>query len=227
MIFKGTWLDGTGHPFDPASKQLQAWTGGGAACIRRRGLRRTQAHDRFVAAARYMADRWLNELSQAARDSWDVEAATGPARRGTLSRSPSNGYIMLNAYDFVQLYADPPSTVAIAGGDAYDITTTSIDTVTVGAQTVTFTATCETGWADYWHARLATYQVHPRAVLRSNPWRATRLIDLATNMDFAADTYTPTVPLAWPVQAGDTVRLYWRSRFGHWWKYHDDDSIVA
>ena len=226
-IFAGTWVDDTGHPWDPDAKVLQTWTGGGAVCVRRRRLVNHPSKVPFIAAARYAADRWHNALAGADRDLWDADGPNGVPRRGTLDRTAVNGFVMFNAFDFVQLYADPPSDVDAPGSPAVDFLTTSIDAVTLGAQTVTFTATLQFEIPLCTLARLATFQINPAAVLRANPWKATRLIDLADAVDLDPASYTPTVPLAWPVASGDIVRLYWRGRVASWWTYHADDQMVA
>lgn len=226
-IFAGTWVDDHGHPWDPSAKVLQTWTGGGAVCVRRTALVNHPAHAPFIAASRYMADRWHNELAPAHRDLWDTDGITGPARRGSLDRTPTNGYIALNAFDFIQLYADPPSYVLPPTTYAENFTTAAVTALDVPNQTVTFSVDMDALLPFRDNTRLATYQIHPARVLHANPWKHTRLVDFATPPIVPEPPYVATVPLRWPVASGDTVRLYWRGRVGSWWKYHADDQLVA
>ena len=226
-IFAGTWVDDNAHPWDPDAKVLQTWPGGGSVSVTRRALVNHPARAPFIAATRYIADRWHNVLTQPNRDSWDTDAIDGPSRRGSLDRTPCNGYIALNAFDFIQLYADPPSYVLPALTYAENFTTAAVTAVDVPNQTVTFSVDMHPllPFRDY--TRLATYQIHPERILHANPWKHTRLIDFTAPPIVPDPPYVATVPLAWPVAPGDTIRLYWRGRVGSWWKYHADDTFAA
>lgn len=226
-IFAGNWHDASGVPFDPDANVLQTWTGGGMAAGRRRAVRPHSAHAPFVQAVRASAERWHNDLTTQDRTDWTVQGLTGAGRRGDLARDPVNGFIMLNAYDLIQLYALPPSTVTYPAAIARTWSTATADSVDVPNQTVTFTVDSDDPIHLYAHARLATFQIHPAAVRHANPWRATRLIDLAVAADFDPLPYVATVDLRWPVASGDLVRLYWRGRVGSFWKFQHDDALTA
>ena len=227
MIFAGTFTDPDGKPWDLQTKVLQTWPGGGMGSVRRHGINPHPGHAPFVAAVRYSLDRWRNALDEWDRDGWETIAEQGPSRRGNLARTPTHGWITFNAYDFVQLYADPPSEVLGPSETSRTILSTAIDSVDLVNQTVTFTATADVGIAAWLYTRLATFQIEPRAVRYRNPWRATRLIDLAVAGDLDPGPYNPTVPLRWPVSAGENLRLYWRGRVASWWKYEADDTFVT
>ena len=223
-IFTGNWLDDDGVPFDPSAKVNEHYATSGSACLNRTGQVPRRHHQRFASTIRYAAHRWHNDLDAAHRALWADKAAAGPSRRGTLDRTPTNGWTMFNAFDFLQLWHDPPSAVTGPYPGGPDILSSVIDSVDLEAGTVTFTATAEPGLADVPIARLATFQVDPAAALAVNPWRATRLIDLALPAALDPGPYTNTVPLAWPITAGQAVRIYWRGRVANWWTYHAEDT---
>lgn len=226
-IFAGAFTDDDGNPWDPNAKVLQTWPGGGSFAVRRRRICPHPAHGPFIAAARYMADRWRNELTQQNRDDWTAEGATGAGRRGDLQVHPLNGYIMLNAFDLVQLYADPPSWVMPPATYAENFLTAAVTSIDLPNQTVTFTVTMDALLPFRDETRLVTYQINPRACRHANPWRATRLIDIVAPPGIPPPPYVATVPLRWPVAAGDLFRLYWRGRVGHLWKFEADDTVTA
>jgi len=101
-----------------------------------------------------------------------------------------------------------------------------ITDVNLGDQTVTLEVNADVQIPNWLHARFATFQVDPAHVRDSVPWRHTRLIDLARAEDFDPLPYVATVPLAWPVAAGQLLRLYFRGRVASWWKYHAEHSVT-
>jgi len=225
-IFTGNWLDDDGVPFDPSAKVNEHYATSGSACLNRTGQVPRRGRARFAAAIRYSAHRWHHDLPPWAQEAWALEGEAGPSRRGTLDRTPTNGFVMFNAFDFLQLWAEPPSIVVGPSSTPRTFLSSVITDVNLGDQTVTLEVNADVQIPNWLHARFATFQVDPAHVRDSVPWRHTRLIDLAQAEDFDPLPYVATVPLAWPVAAGELLRLYFRGRVASWWKYHAEHSVT-
>lgn len=226
-IFSGNWLDPEGVPFDVQAKVPDTWVGGGSAAVRRHGTRPHPSHAPFARAAQLAARRWHQLIPSGDQDAWTTQGLVGASERSTLDRTPVPGYIMYNAFDFVQLYHAPPSYVVETAAVSENFLTAVINEADFLTQTVTFTVTADALLHIRPNARLATYQVNPRKAHGANPWRATRLIDFAYPAAFDPPTYQTTVPLMWQAAPGDTVRLYFRGRVLSWWKFEADDTIIV
>lgn len=226
-IFAGNWKDALGKPFDPGAKVPDTWADGGSAATRRLATRPNQARAQFIATARAAAHRWLNTIPSPDQDAWETQGQTGASERGTLDRTPVNGFVQYASFDFVQLYHQPPSVVlapTAAGENFLSAVITDADFLT---QTVTFIVDADPDLHLFAWARLATYQINPKKIHGANPWRHTRLIDLAPPAAFDPPPYQTTVPLLWHVKPGDTVLLYWRGRLANWWKFEAHDHRIV
>lgn len=218
-IFAGNWLDGAGDPFDPDAKALQTWTGGGMAAARRHGIRPHAAHAPFVRVARAAADRWHNILSGADQTEWDVIADTGPTRRGDVGRTPCNAWITFAALTWIDLHATDSTDRTGSETHYNDYLSATLDAVTLGAQTLTYTVNYNAESGEDLHAAIAAYQINPRYARAANPQRQTRLVDLHPLPQAPPFTQQRTVDLRWPAAAGDLVRLYIRGRVSNYYQF--------
>jgi len=225
MIYAGTWKDQEGVPFDNNAKVLQLTPGGGIACTRRRALVAHPCKTPFTSAARNLRDRWWHTLEQWMRDYWWNDGLVGSSKRGSLDRTPTQGFIHFQAAAFAKQWLDPPTDLDyIQGWPDQTWTSASIDSISIPNQTVTFT--CQ--YTDKMHLCLdnnfVTYQIRPSKIHASNPWRATRMIDLARMTSADPTEYSTTVPLAWKARTGDLIRLYFRGRSLHHYSYQHTDT---
>lgn len=218
-IFAGSWLDGAGDPHDPTAKLLQTWTGGGMVALRRHGIRTHPAHAPFVRVARYITDRWHFTLSPADQADWDTIGATGPSRRGSTSRTPSQSFITYAALTWVDVHLHGSTDRTGSETHYSDFTAATLDAVTVGAQTLTYTVDYNAEAAEDLYAAVAAYQVNPAYPRAANPKRQTRLVDLHPLPQAPPFTQQRTVPVAWPVASGDLVRLYVRGRASNYYQF--------
>ena len=226
-LFMGSWQDGDGVPFDGDAYNPDTWDGGGSAAVRRRRIRPHSGQADFVRAIRSAADHWHHTIDTAARSGWDYEGSLGTTRRGSTNRTPVNGFIQYNAFDAITHYYDPPSNVHSPTEAEPGFHWTSIIDVRSNDQTVGYHGLAVAGLSGFAYARLAVFQIEPNAVLRANPWKATRLIDLLKADDFDPCLFERTAPLAWHVIPGDKVRLFFRGRVASRWGYTDDDTDTA
>lgn len=226
-LFAGIWPDQDGNPFDPDAQVSQEWEGGGAAAVRRRGTRPHPNRDQFVRSIRSAADHWRNTLTTADRAGWTYEGSLGTTKRGSIDRTPVNGFIQYNAYDGITHYYQPPSLVGGPTEAEPGFHWASIVWVWTARQEVSYRALAVAGLNAFAHARLAVFQINPRDFLFDKPWKATRCIDIVAPPDFDPALIERTVKLRWFLIPGEGCRLLFRGRVASRWGFHDDDSKRA
>ena len=226
-IFTGTWRDTADLPFDPQAKVLHATPAGGVAAVRRHAISPHPAHQAFTRVGRKSRDTWQDMLSSADRTDWAAIGTTGPSRRGSTARTPAGGYITFSALTWIDIHATDATDRTGPETHYNDYITATLDSLNVAAQQLTFSVTYNAEVAQDLHAAVAAYQVNPAYRNAANPHRQTRLVDLHPLPQAPPFAQTRTVSTAWPLAAGDTLRLYVRGRVSNYYQFQALLSRVA